>query len=63
MRKVEMTPKELQVLLHRLGLQVPEAEVADIAQAIPFLEEMRASVRKLRSEDTKPAHGVAFTQD
>ncbi len=55
-----MTRQELDATLARLGLKVPEAERNDLVDAVRFIEEMAASVKKPRSVAAEPAHIVTF---
>ncbi|HYM72472.1 MAG TPA: hypothetical protein VET89_05785 [Stellaceae bacterium] len=57
-----MTRQELDAALARLGLDVPEAERDGIADAVKYVEQMAASVRKPRSVMAEPAHTVAFPE-
>lgn len=55
-----MTRQELDATLAQLGLKVPEAERDDLANAVRYIEEMAASVKKPRSVAAEPAHIVSF---
>lgn len=52
--------QEVKTIFERLGLQIPESELRDVALAVKFLDEMTAEVRKLKSDTTEPAHIVSF---
>jgi len=41
------THQELKKIFERLGLEIPEVELCDIATAIKFIDEMKNEVRKL----------------
>jgi len=55
-----MTRAELDAVLARLGLDVPEAERDEIAANTPYAEKMVELVKKPRWVGAEPAHTVAF---
>ena len=55
-----MTRAELDAVLARLGLDVPEAERDEIAANTPYAEEMVRLVKKPRWVGAEPAHTVTF---
>ena len=57
-----MTKPELDVLLDKLGLKVPETERDDLVAAAHYAEEMAASVKKPRLDTIEPAHIVSFLE-
>ena len=57
-----MTRQELDMALARLGLDVPETERDDIANAMQFIEEMTILNRKSCLEAVEPAHIVSFLE-
>jgi hypothetical protein len=51
-----MTRAEVETVLARAGLDVPERERAEIAGAAHFIEEMAERVRGKRAMGAEPAH-------
>jgi len=51
-----MTLAEVEAALARAGLDVPEGERTEIANAAHFIEEMAVSVRAKRDMSAEPAH-------
>jgi hypothetical protein len=51
-----MTRDEVEAALKRAGLEIPEAERAEIAAAAHFIEEMAARVGVRREMTAEPAH-------
>jgi hypothetical protein len=58
-----MTRQELDAVLARLGLNVPEKERDEILAAAPLYEEMARLVKKPRWVGAEPAHTVAFPKE
>lgn len=56
------THQELKKIFERLGLEIPEIELCDVASAVRFIDEMKTEVRKLHSSRTEPAHTVSFPE-
>ena len=59
-----MTRTELDAVLARLGLEVPEREREEIVAAVPLIEHMLARLRPLGGRDVaaEPAHVVRFPE-
>jgi hypothetical protein len=59
-----MTRAELDAVLARLGLDVPEAERDEVLAQIPLLDGMRARLRPQGGRDVaiEPAHVVKFPE-
>jgi hypothetical protein len=55
-----MTRAELDAVLARLGLDVPEAERDEIAANTGYAEKMAELVKKPRWVGAEPAHTVTF---
>ena len=55
-----MTRAELDAVLARLGLNVPEKERDEIAANTLYIEKMAELVKKPRWVGAEPAHTVAF---
>ena len=51
-----MTPGEVEAVLARAGLEIPQREKPEIAAAAHFIAEMVALVRTNREIDAEPAH-------
>ena len=56
----EVTRQELDLVLSRLCLKVPEAERDELVNAVRFIEEMAASVKKPRFVSDLPLTIVSF---
>jgi hypothetical protein len=63
-REDGMTRAELDVVLARLGLEVPEREREEIVAAAPLIEDMLARLRPHGGRDVaaEPAHLVRFPE-
>jgi hypothetical protein len=59
-----MTRAELDAVLMRLGLEVPEREREEIVAAVPLIEHMLARLRPHGGRDVaaEPAHVVRFPE-
>jgi hypothetical protein len=59
-----MTRTELDAVLARLGLEVPEREREEIVAATPLIEDMLARLRPPGDRDVtaEPAHVVRFPE-
>jgi hypothetical protein len=59
-----MTRAELDAVLARLGLEVPERERADVAAVLPLLQQMLDRLRPPGGRDVaaEPAHVVKFPE-
>ena len=57
-----MTRTELDSILARAGLNVPEGERDEIAAASRHIDEMTALLRKPRPVGAEPAHTPAFPE-
>ncbi len=57
---IKVTEKELEAFFKNLGLAVPDAEIRDIVNILPFVEIIKKSVRKQRSFSTEPAFKPTF---
>jgi hypothetical protein len=57
-----MTRAELDAILARLGLEVPESERDELVGAAAYIEKMAELVKKPRWVGAEPAHTVAFTE-
>ena len=57
-----MTREDVERALDRAGLAVPARELAEIAAAAHYLEEMAARVRGPRSVAAEPAHVFALPE-
>jgi hypothetical protein len=60
--KHNMTLEELKMILDRLGLEVPEAELNDIVKAVRFIDEITSRTRQLKSNATEPAQMFSLQQ-
>ena len=60
-----MTRQELDAALALVGLEVPEAERAEILRAVPLLQGMLARLRPAGGYEVsaEPAHTVAFPKE
>jgi hypothetical protein len=58
-----MTRAELDAVLARLGLDVPDRERDEIAAAARLLDEMAARLRRPRGVFAEPAHVVRFPEE
>jgi hypothetical protein len=56
----EMTKQELDILLDKLGLKVPDIERDELLAAFPFIKKMADSVKKPLLDLTEPAHLVSL---
>ncbi len=50
-----VTEDELAAIFKRAGLDVPTTEQHEIARIMPFIDEMKASIRKTRLLNAEPA--------
>jgi hypothetical protein len=64
MGRTDMTRQELDAVIARLGLDVPEKERDEIAAAAHVVEDMVARVRPAGGRDVtaEPAHVVRFPE-
>jgi hypothetical protein len=51
-----MTRAEIEAVLTRAGLEIPEREKPEIVGAAHFIEEMAARLRRRRAMGAEPAH-------
>jgi hypothetical protein len=58
-----MTRAELDAVLARLGLEVPDKERDEIAAKLPLIDEMLARLRRPRGVFAEPAHLVRFPEE
>jgi hypothetical protein len=56
MKAQGMTPEEVEAVLARAGLEIPEREKPEIAAAAHFIAQMVALVRTRREMAAEPAH-------
>jgi hypothetical protein len=56
MKAQGMTPEEVEAVLARAGLEIPEREKPEIAAAAHFIAQMVALVRNRREMAAEPAH-------
>ena len=57
-----MTRAELDAVLARLGLDVPEDERDEIAAAVPYVEDMVRRLKAPRDVAAEPLHVVRFPE-
>jgi hypothetical protein len=62
LKEADMTRQELDLVLARLGLDVPEKEREELVAAADYVEKMTALVKKPRAVGAEPAHTVAFPE-
>jgi hypothetical protein len=56
MKSTGMTRAEVEAVLLRAGLEIPEREKPEIAANVHFIEEMAARLRNRRVMAAEPAH-------